>query len=169
MITQELWMDLKLLSRQGMSIRAIARATGLSRNTVRRALAAKTPPDYKPRRAKPQKIAPYLDYLQAQLEQRPWVSAAQIYREISPQGYGGCYELVKVQCRSLRQQQQAARRACVGFETAPAQEAQFDWTGVGLLALSNHPSGHTPNPARGAGGFDGRAGDSGRSAATSGL
>ncbi|MBX3506934.1 MAG: IS21 family transposase [Parvibaculum sp.] len=136
MITQELWMDLKLLSRQGMSIRAIARATGLSRNTVRRALAAKTPPDYKPRRAKPQKIAPYLDYLQAQLEQRPWVSAAQIYREISPQGYGGCYELVKVQWRSLRQQQQAARRACVRFETAPAQEAQFDWKGPvsGLLA-----------------------------------
>jgi transposase len=129
-------MDLKLLSRQGMSIRAIARTTGLSRNTVRRALAAKTPPGFKPRPAKPHKIEPYLDYLQTQLEQRPWVSAAQIYREISPLGYGGCYELVKVQCRSLRQQQQAARRACVRFETAPAQEAQFDWKGPvsGLLA-----------------------------------
>lgn len=136
MITQELWMDLKLLSRQGMSIRAIARSTGLSRNTVRRALAAKTPPGYKPRPAKPHKLEPYLDYLNAQLEQRPWISAAQIYREISSQGYDGCYELVKVHCRRLRQQQQAARRACLRFETAPAQEAQFDWKGPvsGLLA-----------------------------------
>ncbi|MGE3735739.1 MAG: helix-turn-helix domain-containing protein [Blastocatellales bacterium] len=75
-ITQELWMDLKLLSRQGMSIRAIARSTGLSRNTVRRALAAKTPPGYKSRPAKPHKLEPYLDYLQSQLEQRPWISAA---------------------------------------------------------------------------------------------
>jgi transposase len=140
MITQEHWMDLKLLSRQGMSIRAIARFTGLSRNTIRRALAANTPPDYRPRPAKPRKIAPYLDYLEVELEQRPWVSAAQIYREITPQGYGGCYELVKVHCRSLRQTQRAARRACVRFETAPAQEAQFDWKGPlsGLLAAAPH-------------------------------
>lgn len=36
----------------------------------------------------------------------------------------------------MRQQQPAARRACVRFETAPAQEAQFDWKGPvsGLLA-----------------------------------
>lgn len=129
-------MDLKLLSRQGMSIRAIARTTGLSRNTVRRALAAKTPPGYKPRPARAHKIEPYLDYLKSQLDQRPWVSAAQIFREISSQGYDGCYELVKVHCRSVRRQQQAARRACVRFETAPAQEAQFDWKGPvsGLIA-----------------------------------
>lgn len=129
-------MDLKLLSRQGMSIRAIARTTGLSRNTVRRALAAKTPPGYKPRPVRAHKIEPYLDYLKSQLDQRPWVSAAQIFREISSQGYDGCYELVKVHCRSVRRQQQAARRACVRFETAPAQEAQFDWKGPvsGLIA-----------------------------------
>lgn len=131
-------MDLKLLSRQGMSIRAIARTTGLSRNTVRRVLAAKTPPDYKPRPARPHQLSPWLDYLQAQLEHRPWVSAAQLYRELSPQGCAGCYELVKVQCRLLRQQHQAARRACVRFETAPAREARFDWKGPvsGLLATA---------------------------------
>ena len=61
MITQEFWMDLKLLSRQGMSIRAIARHTGLSRNTVRRALRATTPQGYKARPAKERKIDQYLD------------------------------------------------------------------------------------------------------------
>ena len=137
MITQELWMDLKLLVRQGMSIRAIARLTGRSRNTVRRALAAKTPPAYKARRPKPRKIAPFLEFIQAQLEQRPWLSAARIHRDLVSQGYDGCYEMVKVHCRVLRQAQQSARRACVRFETSPGQEAQFDWKGpVGGLLVS---------------------------------
>lgn len=139
MIPQELWMDLKLLSRQGMSIRAIARTTGLSRNTVRRALAAKTPQRYKPRPAKTLKIEPHLDYVRSQLELRPWVSAAQIFRELSAQGYGGCYESVKTQCRRVRERQQAARRACVRFETAPAQEAQFDWKGPVRHLLASAP------------------------------
>ncbi len=43
MLTMEEWMDLKLLSVQGHSIPAIAELTGLSRNTVRRALRQKTP------------------------------------------------------------------------------------------------------------------------------
>jgi transposase len=136
MITQEFWMDLKLLSRQGMSIRAIARHTGLSRNTVRQALRATTPPDYKQRPVKERKIDRYLDYLRDQLERRPWIPASQLAREIESQGYRGCYELVKVACRKFRQQQQAQRRACVRFETGPGQEAQFDWKGPvsGLLA-----------------------------------
>jgi transposase len=138
MLTQEFWMDLKLLSRQGMSIRAIARQMGLSRNTVRRALAAKTPPGYKPRPAQERKIDRFLDYLGEQLEGRPWIPAAQLAREIEPQGYDGSYELVKVACRQLRQKQRAARRACVRFETGPGQEAQFDWKGPvsGLLSAT---------------------------------
>lgn len=136
MISQEFWMDLKLLSRQGMSIRAIARHTGLSRNTVRQALRATTPPAYHKRPARERKIDQFLDYLRDQLQHRPWVSAAQLAREIEPQGYQGCYELVKVACRQFRQEQQAQRRACVRFETGPGQEAQFDWKGPvsGLIA-----------------------------------
>lgn len=136
MITQEFWMDLKLLSRQGMSIRAIARHTGLSRNTVRQALRAITPPAYHQRPPRERKIDQYLDYLRDQIERRPWIPASQLAREIESQGYRGCYELVKVACRKFRQEQQAHRRACVRFETGPGQEAQFDWKGPvsGLLA-----------------------------------
>lgn len=135
MINQELWMDLKLLSRQGMSIRAIARKTGLSRNTVRKALSTKSAPRYKARPARDRKIDPWLDYLRDQLESRPWIPASQLKTEIEQQGYQGCYETVKVACRKMRQQQQAYRRACVRIETRPGQEAQFDWKGPvsGLL------------------------------------
>ncbi|PNU20601.1 hypothetical protein C2E25_06020 [Geothermobacter hydrogeniphilus] len=38
MILQERWMEIKILARQGKSIREIARITGHSRNTVRRYL-----------------------------------------------------------------------------------------------------------------------------------
>ena len=136
MITQEFWMDLKLLSRQGMSIRAIARRTGLSRNTVRRALSAPTPPGYTKRPARERLIDPHLDYLQDQLTNRPWIHATKLAEEIGRRGYQGGYEAVKVACRQFRRQMEAARRACVRFETGPGVEAQFDWKGPvsGLLA-----------------------------------
>ena len=135
MISQEVWMDLKLLHRQGMSVRAIARTTGFSRQAVRRALQQSVPTTYKPRPAKNGKLDPFKDYLRSQFEQRPWASAAQLYRELLPQGFTGHYELVKCFCRSLRQLDRARRNACVRFETAPGIEAQFDWKGplTGLL------------------------------------
>lgn len=139
MISQEVWMDLKLLHRQGMSVRAIARTTGLSRQAVRRALQLTVPPTYKPRPAKPGKLDTFKDYLRTQLEQRPWVSAAQLYRELVPLGFTGHYELVKCFCRSLRQLDQARRNACVRFETAPGLEAQFDWKGPVSGLLESDP------------------------------
>lgn len=139
MISQEVWMDLKLLHRQGMSVRAIARTTGLSRQTVRRSLQQTVPATYKPRPAKVGKLDSFKDYLRTQCEQRPWVSAAQLYRELLPQGFTGHYELVKSFCRSLRQLEQARRNACVRFETAPGLEAQFDWKGPVSGLLESDP------------------------------
>lgn len=135
MISQEDWMDLKLLHRQGMSVRAIARTTGLSRQTVRRVLSQTIPPVYKTRSPKPEILDPYKKYLRTALDERPWVSAAQLYRELLPQGYTGHYETVKLFCRKIRRAVEAGKRACVRFETAPGVEAQFDWKGplTGLL------------------------------------
>lgn len=138
MISQEVWMDIKQLHRQGMSLRAIARTTGLSRQTVRRALTQTVPVRYQPRSPKPGILAPHYEFLRSALAERPWVSAAQLFRELAPRGYRGHYEGVKVFCRRLRREQQAGRRACVRFETAPGVEAQFDWKGpvAGLLTCA---------------------------------
>jgi len=46
MLKTEEWMDLKVLAAQGHSIRAIAEMTGLSRNTVRRALRQRGPEQF---------------------------------------------------------------------------------------------------------------------------
>lgn len=45
------WREVRARHASGEAIKAIARSTGLSRNTVRRALAADTPPDRRPRTA----------------------------------------------------------------------------------------------------------------------
>ncbi|WP_146625834.1 helix-turn-helix domain-containing protein, partial [Shigella sonnei] len=50
MVTFETVMEIKILHKQGMSSRAIARELGLSRNNVKRYLQAKSaPPKYHPR------------------------------------------------------------------------------------------------------------------------
>ncbi len=49
MVTFETVMEIKILHKQGMSSRAIARKLGISRNTVKRYLQAKSePPKYTP-------------------------------------------------------------------------------------------------------------------------
>lgn len=52
MVTFETVMEIKILHKQGMSSRAIARELGIYRNTVKRYLQAKSePPKYTPRPA----------------------------------------------------------------------------------------------------------------------
>ena len=136
MITQGVFMDVKVLNRQGMSLRQIARTTGLSRGTVRKILSQPAPKRYGPRPKRPGKLTAFEGYLLEQLEARPWMRATQLFGEVRGQGYTGHYEAVKVFVRRRRQQERASRRACARFETGPAEEAQFDWKGpvVGLLA-----------------------------------
>lgn len=139
-ITQEVWMDIKMLSRQGMSIRAIARHTGHSRTTVRKSLSETVPKSYGPRVPRPTKLTPWLSYLGQALESRPYVLASRLYDEIVEQGYAGCYESVKTWVRAQRELEQARKRACVRFETGPGVEGQFDWKGhiCGLLEGNPH-------------------------------
>ncbi len=74
-ISQETWMDIKTLTRQGMSVLHNARTTGLSRVTVRRALMLTVPKSYGPGPARPGKLTPYEGYLLEQLQGRPWARA----------------------------------------------------------------------------------------------
>ena len=68
MLNVEEWMDIHLLARQGHSIRAIARMTGLSRNTVRRALNQKMPQPFR-QPERPSHLDPYKPYLKQRFEE----------------------------------------------------------------------------------------------------
>src|SRR5262245_7501637 len=136
MIRQEVWMDVKVLHRQGVSIRRISRETGLSRTTVRKLLEQTAPKPYGPRRQQLRKIDPFIGHLEELVVLLPSAPATVLYEAIAAKGYPGHYDQVKCCVRTLRREEAARRRACVRFETAPGLEGQFDWKGPvrGLLS-----------------------------------
>jgi transposase len=129
-------MDVKLLHRQGMSIRHIARSTGLSRQTVRRALSQVAPQPYSPRPRRKWKLDPFVPRLEQLIAERPHARATVLHEALVREGFTGHYENVKRWVRVRRREEAARRRACVRFETAPGLESQFDWKGPvrGLIA-----------------------------------
>ena len=144
MVRQEVWMDVKLMHRQGHSLRHIARVTGLSRVTVRRILSSPTPKGYGPRPPRGSKLDGYVPRLEALLAERPKATASWLHRTLRGEGFPGAYEMVKVWARGRRREERARRQACVRFETGPGIESQFDWKGPvrGLIAGAPHVAVH---------------------------
>ena len=123
MLNQDQHMDIKLLHRQGHSIRDIARMSGHSRNTVRKVLAAKSPPVFKtPKRAS--KLDPFKDYLKKRIDECN-LSGVRLLEEIRAMGYEGGHTILKTYLRTLRPP--TTSKLTVRFETPPGEQAQCDW------------------------------------------
>ena len=104
MVTFETVMEIKILHKQGMSSRAIARELGISRNTVKRYLQAKSePPKYTPRPAVASLLDEYRDYIRQRIaDAHPYkIPATVIAREIRDQGYRGGMTILRTFIRSL--------------------------------------------------------------------
>jgi transposase len=67
MLTGEEVMEIRVLHRQGMSIRGIVRTTGVSRNVVRRYLRSLEAPRYKRRAPRASKLDPFTNYIAERL------------------------------------------------------------------------------------------------------
>lgn len=122
-------MEIRVLIRQGESIRQISRRMGLSRNTVRRYLRDGRAQRYGPRAPRPCKLDPYREYLQARMAQaRPaWIPATVLLREIREQGYAGGISQLKAHLAPFKQ---TAPEPLIRFETPPGQQLQVDFTTV---------------------------------------
>lgn len=122
-------MTLKVLKRRGMPIKAIARETGVSRNTVKKSLQTDTLPRYQ-RGKRASKLDPFKPYIQQRIAHaKPdWTPAAVIYREILAQGYTGKIRTLSNYMRSLKPQ--AKPDPVVRFETRPGQQMQVDFTTI---------------------------------------
>jgi transposase len=127
----EEWVDVVALHRQGLSIKAISRELGISRNAVRRALKREGPPRYV-RPSKPSKLDPFKDYLKDRLDDFPELSAAALFEEIQAQGYEGGLSILKDFTRPYRIRR---REPVVRFETPPGKQAQCDWGNLGRHEL----------------------------------
>jgi len=114
------------LKRQGLSLSAIARKTGLDRKTVRKYLdQGLQAPAYGPRPARPRRLEPYEGYLRERITGVPGLSGQRLLREIKELGYEGGYTAVTDFLRDVRPQQRPVfeRR----FETPPGKQAQVDF------------------------------------------
>lgn len=137
MLNLDQFMDIRLLQKQGHSVRQIARMTGHSRNTVRKLLRAKTAPTPRPRE-RGSKLDPHRDYLTERWHAHR-LSAVRLCAEIQPRGFTGSVKIVR---RFLAQLQGAHRtdpRLTVRFETPPGEQAQCDWAEVGRYPQPDGP------------------------------
>src|SRR3954463_364630 len=114
------------LARQGLSVSAIARRTGLDRKTIRKYLTkGLEPPVYTPRPPRQTLVGPYGPYLRERLQAVPELRGRRLLRDIRALGYQGSYTVLKDFLRTIRPKAEAPfeRR----FETPPGKQAQVDF------------------------------------------
>jgi transposase len=123
----ELMMILEL-HRQGVSISAIARRTGRDPKTIRKYIERGVEaPVYSPRAlGRPNKLAPYLEFLRERVTAFPDLTAARLTREIRELGYMGAYTAVKRFLAAIRPEN-GPKPFEVRFETPPGVQAQVDF------------------------------------------
>lgn len=129
MLGVEEWMDMKLLQKQGHSIREIARQTGRSRNTVRQALREARPLEFKtPKRVSV--LDDYKPYVKERYE-ACGLSAVRLMEDIRGMGYSGSVITLRRYVATLRPQRRALEKLTVRYETPPGYQAQMDWAYCG--------------------------------------
>jgi transposase len=127
MLTQEQAVEIRVLRRRGLGIRAIAKELGCSRTTVKRYLRDQAASRYGPRQPRPTKLDSHKTYLLERIAAaRPrWIPAVVLLREIREHGYSGGITQLKAFINPLKQ---AKADPVVRFETAPGEQMQADFT-----------------------------------------
>ncbi len=124
-------MEIRILRRQGKSIRSIAKELSISRETVRKYLRSPgLEPVYGPRAPKPSKLDPYKAYIRQRLRDAAprRLPATVLLREIRERGYDGGISILK---DWLAKQRPAVETPEIRrFETEPGYQAQIDWTTI---------------------------------------
>ena len=138
MMTLETRVEISVLHRQGMSIRAIARQLSCSRETVRRYIRSPLPVAdmrYKPRAPRPCKLDPFKTYiLERVAAARPlWIPASVLLREIRQRGYEGGYSMLTAFLHPIKQ---PVTEEVTRFETEPGFQMQVDFT---IIRLGHNP------------------------------
>ena len=119
--------EIKVLARQGKSIKEIQRELGVSRNTVRKYLRSEEVPRYGPRAPRPTKLDPYKGYLLERIAAASpdWIPATVLLREIQAEGYPG--GITQLKAFLAERKPRPAAEPLIRFETEPGQQMQVDF------------------------------------------
>ena len=129
---------MKLEVRNGVSISAVARKYGVSRQTVYNHTRKKDVVDRASdgvegaRAARPSKLEPFKAYINARLAAFD-VPATVLYREIRARGYAGGGTIIKEYVRGVKDRE--AARLITRFETLPGVQAHVDWGECGTIRM----------------------------------
>lgn len=120
-------LEIQLLYKQGNSLKAIARSTGYSINTVRRYARDNKKPEYSTRPFKVKKLDNFTNYLEGRVKQASpnWIPATVLFGEIKAIGYLGGITLVREYLSTLKPK--IKEYPLVRFETAPGEQMQVDF------------------------------------------
>src|SRR5271154_6176716 len=129
MLVAEEAVEIRVLRRQGKSIRKIARMLDVSRNTVRRYLRVEGPPRYT-REARPIKLDAFKRYIAERVKAAApdWIPATVLLRELRALGYSGGYSILKDHLATLRPL--AKPEPLIRFETDPGRQMQVDFATI---------------------------------------
>jgi transposase len=124
MIKADLWQEIHSRFKLKETKKAIARAVGLSVQTVRKILRQEQPKAYVREKRESEILGAYEDYILQRLAAVGYCAQA-IFEELQVRGYRGSYQTVKRFVSPLRQE--AEVEATIRFETPPGRQGQADW------------------------------------------
>jgi transposase len=122
----EQWAEIRRLHFvKGLSIREVARRTGLSRVTVRRALRANLPPHYE-RPVRTSKLEPFAATIEGLLADEALMPARRIRELIAEEGYSGGQTILDAFVREIRPRFLPRPRTYQRTSYRPGELSQFD-------------------------------------------
>ena len=129
MLVAEEAVEIRVLSKQGKSIRDIARLLKVSRNTVRRYIRGEGLPRYE-RKTRPSKLDDYKQYIAERVRAAApeWIPATVLQRELRALGYTGGVSILKDHLATLKPV--ARPEPLIRFETEPGRQMQADFATI---------------------------------------
>ena len=121
----------RLFHREGLTKRAIARRTGMSRTTVIRLLGLREPPNYS-RPARGSLVDPFADEIAKLLDTEADAPATVILERLRRSGYAGGISILKEHLARVRPAFLAAR-AFQRTSYLPGEIGQLDWWHTGVM------------------------------------